>query len=79
MVPGMFHYSGGAGCDEVDWLTSLVNWVEKGIAPEVLAGAHSTEGNVDRTRPICPYPQIVKYKGSGDINDASNFVCVGPM
>jgi feruloyl esterase len=78
MVPGMFHCSDGVGCDEVDWLTPLVNWVENGIAPEELTGAHSTDGNIDRTRPICPYPEIAKHKGSGDINDASNFVCVEP-
>ena len=78
MVPGMFHCRGGVGCDEVDWLTPLVNWVEKGNAPEELTGAHSTEGNVDRTRPICPYPKVSKYKGTGDINTAANFICVEP-
>jgi feruloyl esterase len=78
MVPGMFHCSDGVGCDEVDWLTPLVNWVEQGIAPEALVGAHSTSGKVDRTRPVCPYPKTAKYKGSGDINNAVNFVCAEP-
>jgi hypothetical protein len=78
MVPGMFHCEYGVGCDEVDWLTPLVNWVEKGIAPEELIGSHSTEGKTDRTRPICPYPKVSKYKGTGDIDDAANFFCTEP-
>ena len=78
MVPGMFHCEGGVGCADVDWFTPLVNWVEKGIAPGELVGSHSTDGNVDRTRRICPYPQIAKYNGSGDMNEASSFVCTEP-
>jgi feruloyl esterase len=34
-----------------------------------------TDGKVDRTRPLCPYPQVVKYKGTGSIDDAANFAC----
>lgn len=75
MVPGMFHCAGGVGCDNVDWFTPLVNWVEKGKAPRALIGAN-IEG--DRTRPLCPYPKVAKYKGRGDINDADNFFCVDP-
>jgi hypothetical protein len=78
MVPGMFHCSDGVGCDEVDWFTPLVNWVEKGIAPEELIGSHSTEGKTNRTRPICPYPKVSEYKGTGDINNAANFFCAEP-
>lgn len=78
MVPGLFHCFGGVGCNKVDWLTPLVNWVEKGTAPEELIGSHSTEGKTDRTRPICPYPKVSKYKGTGDIDDAANFICVEP-
>jgi feruloyl esterase len=76
MVPGMAHCSGGVGCGDVDWFAPLVNWVENGIAPEELIGAHKTAGKVDRTRPLCTYPEKAKYKGTGDINDASNFICV---
>jgi feruloyl esterase len=76
MVPGMAHRSGGVGCGDVDWFAPLVNWVENGVAPEELIGAGKAEGKVDRTRPLCTYPKVAKYKGAGDINDASNFVCV---
>jgi feruloyl esterase len=76
MVPGMAHCSGGVGCGDVDWFAPLVNWVENGVAPEELIGAGKAEGKVDRTRPLCTYPKVAKYKGAGDINDASNFVCV---
>jgi feruloyl esterase len=34
-----------------------------------------TNGQIDKTRPLCPYPQVAKYKGSGSSNDAANFVC----
>jgi feruloyl esterase len=74
-VPGMFHCGGGPGCGEVDWLTAVVNWVEKGIAPDMLIGAHTENGRVTRTRPICPYPQVARYKGSGSIDEAANFTC----
>ena len=44
-----------------------------------IAGAsHSTDGKVDRTRPLCPYPQVASYKGTGSIDDAANFVCRAP-
>ncbi len=73
MVPGMQHCGGGVGCGDVDYLTALVDWVENGIAPEELIGA--TYGG-DRTRPLCPYPQVARYTGSGSINDEVNFTCV---
>ncbi|MBM3787425.1 MAG: tannase/feruloyl esterase family alpha/beta hydrolase [Acidobacteria bacterium] len=75
MVPGMYHCSGGPGCGSVDWLAAVMDWVEKGIAPEQLIGAHVEGGKTTRTRPLCPYPQVAKYKGSGSIDDAANFAC----
>jgi hypothetical protein len=75
-VPGMFHCGGGPGCGNVDWLTAAVNWVEKGTAPEMLVGAHIEGGKTTRTRPMCPYPQVAQYKGSGSIDAAENFTCV---
>jgi feruloyl esterase len=78
MVPGMFHCSGGVGCSTVDWLTPMVEWVEKGVAPEALTGAHVESGETRRTRPICPYPQVAKFKGTGSIDDAANFACAEP-
>lgn len=76
MVPGMQHCSGGIGCDKVDWFTPLVNWVEKGIEPRHLIGTSST--GTSRTRPICRYPEVARYRGAGDINNAANFMCVPP-
>jgi feruloyl esterase len=75
-VPGMFHCGGGPGCGNVDWLSAAVNWVEKGIAPSMLVGAHIENGKTTRTRPICAYPTVAKYKGSGSIDAAENFTCV---
>jgi feruloyl esterase len=78
MVPGMAHCRGGIGADEFDAATALVEWVEKGIAPQQLAAAQTRGGNTVRTRPLCPYPQVAKYKGSGSPDDAKNFVCIKP-
>jgi tannase/feruloyl esterase len=75
MVPGMFHCAGGVGCDRADWFAPLVEWVEKGVAPEAIAGARVQQGATVMTRPHCPYPQVAHYKGGGDINKAENFSC----
>ena len=56
----------------------LEQWVEQGKAPEKLNASHSTNGKVDRTRPLCPYPQVAKYQGTGSIDDAANFACRMP-
>ncbi|MBW2609221.1 MAG: tannase/feruloyl esterase family alpha/beta hydrolase [Deltaproteobacteria bacterium] len=78
MVPGAFHGSPGVGCGNVDWFTPLVNWVEKGIAPEEIIGSRIVKSKVVRTRPLCPYPKVAGYEGKGSIDDASNFNCVEP-
>jgi len=78
MVPGMFHCNGGPGCSSADWLAATMDWVEKGIAPETILGSHMEGGKATRTRPLCTYPQIAKYKGSGSIEDAANFSCQAP-
>jgi feruloyl esterase len=75
MVPGMLHCSGGTGPANFDTLAALEKWVEQGIAPDRLIGSHLTNGAVDRTRPLCPYPQEAVYTGRGSIDDAANFVC----
>jgi feruloyl esterase len=58
---------------------ALEQWVEKGIAPSAIIATKKTGGDsgtsVKMTRPLCPYPQVAKYKGSGDSNDAGSFVC----
>ncbi len=76
MIPGMFHCSGGPGCGSVDWLAVVMDWVEKGNAPQQIIGAHVEHGTTTRTRPLCPYPQVARYKGSGSSDDAANFSCV---
>lgn len=78
MVPGMYHCEGGPGCDKFDFLGALEQWVEKGVAPEKIDAAHLTDGKADLTRPLCPYPQVAKYNGSGDTKDAANFTCAEP-
>ena len=76
LAPGMGHCSGGPGPNEFDHLTALEQWVEKGVAPDKLVASHSTNGKVDRTRPLCLYPQVARYKGTGSIDEAANFACV---
>src|SRR4030095_6319429 len=58
--------------------TALEQWLERGIAPDAVVATHSTNGVVDRLRPLCPYPQVATYKGNGDTNDPTNFSCRDP-
>jgi feruloyl esterase len=77
LVPGMTHCSGGPATDTYDSLQAMVDWVEKGVAPESIA-ARATASNAyfpNRTRPLCAYPKFAKYKGTGSIEDAANFNC----
>jgi pimeloyl-ACP methyl ester carboxylesterase len=76
LAPGMGHCSGGPGPNQFDHLTALEQWVEKGIAPDKLIASHSTNGKVDRTRPLCLYPQVARWKGTGSSDEAANFACV---
>lgn len=87
-VPGMNHCSNGPAADQFDMLTPLVNWVEKGQAPDSVTASARGPGNSggvnadvaagwspSRTRPLCPYPKVARYKGSGSIEDAASFSC----
>lgn len=78
MVPGMFHCNGGPGCNTADWLAAVMDWVEKGTAPAHLTGAHVEAGKTTRTRPLCPYPMVARYNGTGSIDEAANFACMNP-
>jgi feruloyl esterase len=79
MVPGMAHCGGGEGPNDFDKMTAIQDWVEHGKAPETMIASHrERSGAVDRTRPLCRYPQVAKYKGSGSIDDAANFTCAAP-
>ena len=75
MVPGMGHCGGGEGPNTFDMMVPLEQWVEKGQAPTRVDASHSTNGKIDRTRPLCPYPQVARYTGTGSIDAAENFVC----
>jgi pimeloyl-ACP methyl ester carboxylesterase len=73
-VPGMSHCGGGpATLDDFDMLSAVVDWVEKGTPPDsVVAKGRDFPG---RSRPLCAYPKHAQYKGSGDPQNAENFVC----
>jgi feruloyl esterase len=75
MAPGMAHCGGGEGPNDFDKVGTLEQWVEHGKAPDSIVASHAKAGAVDRTRPLCPYPQVPAYKGSGSIDEAANFVC----
>lgn len=90
-VAGMNHCSGGPATDQFDMLTPLVNWVEKGQAPDSVAASARGTGNAgganadlpsgwaaNRSRPLCAYPKVAVYKGSGSLDDAGNFSCQNP-
>lgn len=75
-VPGMNHCGGGPATDRYDAFNALVNWVEKGTAPDaIVATAGPASPWPNRTRPLCVYPAYPHYKGSGSIEDAANFAC----
>jgi len=78
MVPGMGHCRGGPGPDEFDALTALEDWVEHGVAPESMIASKTIAGEVVRTRPLCVYPQVARYQGSGSTDAAANFSCAVP-
>jgi feruloyl esterase len=78
MVPGMAHCGGGDGTSTFDMLAALEHWKEQGKAPEQIAASRMRDGKVDRTRPLCPYPEVAKYRGSGSTDDAANFSCAMP-
>jgi len=78
MAPGMAHCGGGIGPDRHDGMTAMIDWVEKGKAPESMLASRVVDGHVVRTRPLCAYPQVARYSGQGSVDDASNFRCVAP-
>ena len=78
MVPGMGHCSGGEGPDQFDMLTALEQWREQGKAPAEVIASKVTAGKVAFTRPLCPYPQVARYKGAGTTTDAASFACQMP-
>jgi feruloyl esterase len=82
LAPGMGHCYGGDGPDIFDLDTPLAAWVEEGRIPGPVPASHypanAPPTKPDRTRPLCPYPEVAKYKGSGNTDDAANFACTKP-
>lgn len=78
MVPGMNHCAGGVGTDRFDAVGALDRWVATGAAPERIEARKESGGAVTRTRPLCAYPAVAAYDGSGDTDAAVNFVCRAP-
>ena len=68
-IPGMFQET---LFDKVD---VIEQWVEKGKAPDQIIGTYMADGKVLRTRPLCAYPKVAQYKGTGSTDDAGNFFC----
>jgi hypothetical protein len=76
MAPGVGHCGGGVGPAPAGQLGALLKWVEDGQAPETLDAVRRDQtGKVVRSRPLCRFPLVAKYKGSGSTDDAANFVC----
>jgi len=78
MVPGMGHCGGGDGTSTFNMIGALEQWVEDGHAPDSIPASRLRNGAVDRSRPLCPYPQVAAYKGSGSTDEAANFACRVP-
>ncbi|HSW08938.1 tannase/feruloyl esterase family alpha/beta hydrolase [Aquabacterium sp.] len=87
-VPGMGHCSGGPATDQFDLVSAIVAWVEQGKAPDSITATARGAGNAggvnaelpaawsaSRSRPLCPYPKVARYKGTGDVESAGNFSC----
>jgi feruloyl esterase len=88
-VPGMAHCSGGPATDQADFISPLVDWVERGQAPGSIVATARGPGNAaaanpevpadwsaSRTRPLCPYPSVARYTGQGDVESAASWACV---
>jgi feruloyl esterase len=71
----MDHCGGGEGPNNFDSISAIERWVEGGKAPDVMIASRVKDGKTERTRPLCSYPQVAVYKGSGSTDDAANFSC----
>ena len=75
MVPGMGHCGGGDGTSTFDMVAAVDAWVTTNKAPAAIPAAKMADGKAVRTRPLCPYPAVATYKGTGSTDDAANFTC----
>jgi hypothetical protein len=78
MVPGMFHCRGGIGVDRIDGLSTIINWVEGGKAPDTIVATQMQDGKQVRSRLLCPYPQIARLSGNANADEAESFACQNP-
>ena len=78
MAPGMAHCQGGPGPNQINYMAVMERWREGNTAPDTLTAYHVTNNRVDMVRPLCAYPAVAQYKGTGSTNDAANFVCKAP-
>jgi feruloyl esterase len=80
LMPGVAHCGGGVGPDQADFLGAMERWREQGVAPAQITASRNAgrSGLTPMTRPLCPFPQIAKYKGTGSTDDAANFTCAAP-
>ena len=79
MQPGVNHCWGGDGPDTFDAIGALDQWMRSGRAPARITALHTSDTGVDRTRPLCPYPQVAQYSGTGSIDQAENFRCTNDV
>jgi feruloyl esterase len=78
MMPGVLHCQGGLGPSQFDSMTPLVDWVERGTAPDRLVASLKQDGKTIRSRPLCGYPAVAKFTEGGNKDDAASFVCSPP-
>jgi poly(3-hydroxybutyrate) depolymerase len=78
MLPGVLHCGDGSGPDQVDWTRLISDWVERGATPERVVATKLTDGKPTRTRPLCAYPSVAVYRGSGSPDVESSFACRAP-
>jgi feruloyl esterase len=79
LIPGMDHCRGGEGASNADFLGAMEHWVEHGQVPSTIIASKSLPGGAARTRPLCNFPGVAKYSGSGSTDDAANFSCIAPV
>jgi feruloyl esterase len=72
-MPGVGHCGGGVGPDQADFLGAMERWREGGVAPAQIPATRAP-----MSRPLCPFPQVARYSGSGSTDDARNFTCSAP-
>jgi feruloyl esterase len=80
LLPGVAHCGGGVGPDQADFLGAMERWREQGVAPGQITASRNSgrSGLTPMSRPLCPFPQVAKYKGTGSTDEAGNFSCSAP-